>query len=140
MEKKDFDTGEALQENDVISQVMAIVDLDPITREQERNRIAEEHNVRRSVIDQAIKDSKKRQAPGETNEIVSEVEPAKNFVQGDKLLSDIRDTIQKYVILPNGVAEPIAAWVVLTYCYDAFRILPILGIVSPDKRCGKTTL
>lgn len=28
----------------------------------------------------------------------------------------------------------------LTYCFDAFRILPILGVVSPEKRCGKTSL
>jgi len=28
----------------------------------------------------------------------------------------------------------------LTYCYDLFRILPLLGITSPEKRCGKTSL
>ena len=48
--------------------------------------------------------------------------------------------LEKHVILPGGVSEAITAWVILTYCYDAFRILPILGIISPVKRCGKTTL
>ena len=56
------------------------------------------------------------------------------------LLDTISEKISKYVILPDGAREPIATWCVLTYCYDAFRILPILGIVSPTKRCGKTTL
>jgi hypothetical protein len=28
----------------------------------------------------------------------------------------------------------------LTYCPDAFNILPIIGICSPTKQCGKTTL
>jgi len=31
-------------------------------------------------------------------------------------------------------------WTVLTYIYDGFRILPLLGVTSPEKRCGKTTL
>ncbi len=135
-----FDLGESLQKNDLISEVMAIVDLDPLTREQERNRISEEHNVRKSAIDQFIKEFTKRKETGGTTEIVAEIEPAKESISGDKLLSSIKGELLKYVILPSGVAEPISAWIVLTYCYDAFRILPLLGIVSPVKRCGKTTL
>jgi len=140
MEEENFDLGEELQKNDLITQVLAIVDLDPLSREQERNRISGEHNVRKSVIDEFIKELKKREETGGTEEIVSEVEPAEQSISGDKLLSAIRDTLKKYVILPSGVAEPIASWVVLTYCPDAFRILPMLGINSPVKRCGKTTL
>jgi len=119
---------------------LAIIDLDPLTREQERNRLSKEHNVRKSVIDQFIKEQTKQEKAGGTSEIVSEVEPAKNSVDGDDLLLRIRSVLQKHLILPDGVAEPIAAWIVLTYCFDAFRILPLLGIVSPVKRCGKTTL
>jgi len=140
MQEENFDLGEELQKNDLITQVLAIVDLDPLSREQERNRISGEHNVRKSVIDEFIKELKKREETGGTEEIVSEVEPAEQSISGDKLLSAIRDTLKKYVILPSGVAEPIASWVVLTYCPDAFRILPMLGINSPVKRCGKTTL
>jgi len=135
-----FNLSEELQKNDLISEVMAIFDLDPLTREQERNRISEEFNVRKRVIDDFIKGFKKGQKAGGTTEIVTEVEPAVEKILGDKLLSTIRDVLKKHIILPAGVAEPIAAWVVLTYCHNAFRILPILGIVSPVKRCGKTTL
>jgi len=135
-----FNLSEELQKNDLISEVMAIVDLDPLTREQERKRISREFNVRKSAIDNFIKGFKKRQKAGGTKEIVTEVEPALERISGEKLLSTIRDVLKKYIVLPAGVAEPIAAWVVLTYCFDAFRILPILGIISPVKRCGKTTL
>jgi hypothetical protein len=140
MDEENFDLEDELQKNDLITEVMAIVDLDPLTREQERNRISEEHNVRKSAIDQFIKECTKREKTGGTTEIVTEVEPAAESISGDKLLSTIKGALLKYVILPGGAAEPITAWVVLTYCYDAFRILPMLGIASPDKRCGKTTL
>jgi len=140
MQEPSFELGEELQKGDLISEVLAIVDLDPLTREQERNRIADEHNVRKSVIDDFIKDLNKQEKTGGTTEIVSEVEPAKESIDGNRLLSVIKGELLKYVILPSGIAEPIAVWIVLTYCYDAFRILPMLGIVSPVKRCGKTTL
>ena len=137
---ENFDLGDELQKNDLISEVLAIIGLDPLTREQERNRISEEYDVRKSVIDEFIKEKTKQEKTGGTREIVTEVEPSSDSVSGDKLLSAIKGELLKYVILPGGVAEPITAWVVLTYCCDAFRILPMLGIISPDKRCGKTTL
>jgi len=126
--------------SDLINEVLSIIDLDPLTREQERNRISDEHNVRKSVIDQFIKELRKKENVCGTTSIVTEVSPAEVPVDGAELLSTIKKELLKYVILPAGVAEPIAAWIVLTYCYDVFRILPMLGIISPVKRCGKTTL
>ena len=140
MEEQNFDLGEELEKNDLISEVRKIIDLDPLTREQERNRISKEYNVRKSVIDQFIRELAKREKTGGTNEIVTEVQPSDESISGDQLLSAIKTELLKHVILPGGVAEPISAWVVLSYCYDAFRILPMLGVVSPVKRCGKTTL
>jgi len=137
---ENFDLGVELQNNDAVSEVLVIVDLDPITREQERNRIANEYGISKGAIDRFIKEQKKQEKTGGTTEIVTEIEPAEERISGDKLLSTIKEELLKYVILPAGVAEAIAAWVVLTYCYVAFRILPMLGIVSPVKRCGKTTL
>ncbi len=43
-----------------------------------------------------------------------------------------------YMTKPQRIA--CSLWVILTYCYDAFRILPMLGVTSPTKRCGKSTL
>ncbi len=140
MEDQNFDLGEELQKGDLVSEVLAIIDLDPLTREQERNRISKEHNVRKSVIDQFIKELIKREKTGGTTEIVTEVEPYEYEIDGAMLLNSISEELSKYIILPEGAAEAIAAWTVLTYCQDAFRILPLLGIISPVKRCGKTLL
>ena len=139
---ENFDLGKRLEndEKTLEKEVKAIANMDLLTRDVERNRIAKKYGVRKSVIDQYIKEFTKKEETGGTTEIVTEIEPASESISGDKLLSAIKDELLKYMILPAGIAGPITAWVVLTYCYDAFRILPILGIVSPVKRCGKTNL
>jgi putative DNA primase/helicase len=142
LQEKSFNLGAELQKTDsgLIDEVLAIIELDPLTREKERTRISKKYNVRKKAIDLYIAEFINQKKIGGTTEIVTETEPASKSISGDELLSAIRDELLKYIILPCGIAEPIAAWVVLTYCYDAFRILPMLGIISPVKRCGKTTL
>lgn len=140
MQEQSFDLGEELQENDLYARLIAYSEMDPVDREIERKQISKEFNVRVSFIDKWISDREKEEKTAGTTEIVTEIEPASESISGDKLLSAIKRELLKYIILPGGVAEPITAWIVLTYCYDAFRILPMLGITSPVKRCGKTTL
>ena len=142
MKEEKFDLAAELQKTDsgLINEVLALVELDPLTREKERTRISKKYNVRKKAIDLYIAEFINQKKIGGTTEIVAETEPANKSVSGNELLSAIRDELLKYIILPGGIAEPIAAWVVLTYCYNAFRILPMLGIISPVKRCGKTTL
>ena len=61
-------------------------------------------------------------------------------VNGAELLEEISSTMSRFVVLPEFMDNVLALWVMLTYCYDNFRILPQLAIYSPEKRCGKTTL
>jgi putative DNA primase/helicase len=138
----DFNLADELEKQDTGLEraVKAIAGLPILQREIERKRLAKEYDVRKSTIDQYIKEFTKKEESGGTADVVTEVEPFEGEVDGAMLLDTISKEISKYVILPNGAREPIAAWCVLTYAYDAFRILPILGIVSPTKRCGKTTL
>jgi len=139
---ENFDLGTQLEsdEKTLEEEVKAIANMDLLTREVERNRIAKEYNVRVSIVDLYIKEFTKKEETGGTTEVVTDVEPFEGEVDGAMLLSAISEELSKYVILPDGAAEPIAAWTVLTYCPDSFRILPNLGITSPVKRCGKTTL
>jgi Protein of unknown function (DUF3631) len=44
------------------------------------------------------------------------------------------------MVLDVGEADTLALWTVGTHVYDAFVVFPRLGITSPAKRCGKTTL
>jgi Protein of unknown function (DUF3631)/Domain of unknown function (DUF3854) len=72
--------------------------------------------------------------------IISDPEPWSDEVDGAKLLSDICSVVRTYVSLTENEAITVALWVMLTHVEAYVDTLPILGITSPEKRCGKTTL
>ena len=49
-------------------------------------------------------------------------------------------TILKHVVLPVESAVSIALWILHTHAIDAAQITPRLAVISPEKRCGKSTL
>ena len=68
------------------------------------------------------------------------VEPWETPIHGPGLLDAIRSVIIRYVVCPPHAAEALALWVVHTYAFPLRRVTTYLGVVSPEKRCGKTTL
>jgi hypothetical protein len=133
------DRAEQKTDSGLMDEISAIAGMNLIARELERNKIAEKYNIRKSVIDQFLKALEKERDAG-TTEIVTPAVAWETAVDGAGVLADIKALLNKHIVLPDGTADAIAAWVLLTYSFDAFRILPILGVVSPEKRCGKTTL
>lgn len=69
-----------------------------------------------------------------------EIEPWDEPVDGVGLAAELVKTITRYVILPEGGATACALWVLHAHAHDAAQVSPILGITSPEKRCGKSTL
>ena len=63
-------------------------------------------------------------------------------VGGAKLnqANDLVAIFTRYVILPKHAAEALALWVVHAWAFDAWDISPFMVIISPEKRCGKTTV
>ena len=61
-------------------------------------------------------------------------------MNGAALLDESVSGIRRYVVLPEHVARACACWVVHTYLAEHFLVSPRLGISSPTKGCGKTTL
>lgn len=66
--------------------------------------------------------------------------PWETAVNGDTLLAEIEALFSMYVFLPAGASTALALWTVHTYANEAAQHFPILSAVSPQKRCGKTTL
>jgi hypothetical protein len=56
------------------------------------------------------------------------------------LLDELASLLAKFVILPQFGADTLALWVVHTYAFHLRDVTTYLGIESPEKRCGKTTL
>jgi hypothetical protein len=68
------------------------------------------------------------------------IEPWPEPVEGATLLDAIVDVVKRHVVLSHAQAVAIALWIMLTHTEAFVDVLPILGVTSPQKRCGKTTL
>ncbi|MEO1945122.1 MAG: DUF3631 domain-containing protein [Candidatus Thioglobus sp.] len=75
-----------------------------------------------------------------SNNIVQTDKPYVGAVRIEDVLIDIQALVEKYMSLPKGSSVTMALWIAGTYVYDDFLIFPKLSIISPEKRCGKTTL
>ena len=47
---------------------------------------------------------------------------------------------RRYIVLPKGAGEALALWTLHAWTADAGDISPFLVLVSPTKRCGKTSV
>ena len=68
------------------------------------------------------------------------VEPWPEPVDGAGLLEELRQILRRYVVLPPTAPETLALWVVHTYAFELRNVSTYIGLGSPQKRCGKTTL
>jgi putative DNA primase/helicase len=69
-----------------------------------------------------------------------EVTPWAEPLRGEALLTEIEAAIRKHVVVPGDAASAMALWILHTHAIDAAEISPRLAIVSPTKRCGKSTV
>ena len=65
--------------------------------------------------------------------------PWEEPVDGLELLDELRDTFTRHLILPDHAAPTLALWVLHTYSFELGDIAAYLALLSPEKRCGKTT-
>jgi hypothetical protein len=88
----------------------------------------------------AVKTVREKKEPKKESLVLSDPEPWPEEVDGESLLRELRNRYEAHLALPEGAATTLAVWTLYTYVFDAFVISPILGITSPEKGCGKTTL
>lgn len=116
--------------------------LSPLEYDQVREEEAKRIKVRAATLDKAVHQARKGQTgDGEqATPLVEGVEPWEEPVDGGELLAEIKATLTRYMVLPDGAAVALPLWTLGSYCFDAFRIWPKLCLTSPEKRCGKSTL
>ncbi len=61
-------------------------------------------------------------------------------VDGASLLNEIAATLARFISAAEAVYRTLALWVLYSHSFNVFDVSPLLAIVSPEKRCGKTTL
>lgn len=67
------------------------------------------------------------------------VEPWSDPVDGDDLLDRIAARFKRHLALPDHADHAMALWVLHTWLFQSSFITPRLALISPVKRCGKTT-
>ena len=88
-------------------------------------------------------------APGanQNNELVGRavpcappMNPNPNQTDAPLLLDQLAQIFSRHVVLPKWAPEALALWTAHTYAFELRDVSTYLGVESPEKRCGKTTL
>jgi hypothetical protein len=114
--------------------------LDALEYELQRDTAAAGLGVRVSALDKLVKG--RRAAMEEENAALPHwnVEPSGEPVDGAALLNRLRQVFRRYVVLPKGADIALPLWVLHAWTMDAGDISPLMVLVSPTKRCGKTSV
>jgi putative DNA primase/helicase len=113
----------------------------PLDYELVREAEAEKLGVRVSALDDAVRMQRGGDADGVgQTPIFQEIEPWGAEVDGAQLLDDLAASVRRFVVLPKHADKTVALWVLFTYLIDSVDTAPLLALLSPEKRCGKTTL
>lgn len=128
----------------------ALLGVDRLTREAWRTKAVTDLNLLKltkaqaeALLNEALADVQRDQ-PGDSGQgqviTFTDADPWPEPVDGPQLLDDITGLIERFIVIAPEAARAVALWVLLTYVFDAFDIVPILTVQSPTKRCGKTRL
>jgi len=118
-------------------------DLDPLRREAAKSEVIgllASKKVKRAsrLVDIAAGDGGKVEEADTS--FLQDVKPWGDVVKGSELLDLVHAAIKDYVVMPDAGLIATTLWCVFAHAHDAFQISPLLAAVSPEKRCGKTTL
>lgn len=134
---------QALEKEKLNKTLQDLAALPPIEYDQQREAMAQKLGVRVSTLDVEVEVEVAKLRGGlaedKADEVVEEIPPHDEPVDGTELLNGMVRTISRHVALPQGSATTLALWALGTYCMDALRLWPKLLFNSPEKRCGKST-
>jgi putative DNA primase/helicase len=108
--------------------------------DRRRKSAAEQLGIKVDTLDRVVRDHRAQNE--EDNEALPhwKVESLPDPVDGAALLNAIRQIFRRYIILPKDADIALALWVLHTWTMDAGDISPFMVLVSPTKRCGKTSV
>jgi putative DNA primase/helicase len=132
---------------DTDAEIARLAKLSLLEYEQQRKQAAETLNVRGSILDRLVQAERdklglnKDDGGGKQGHAISFPEPLpwEHPVDGAALLDALAKAMRDHVVMPEHSADMVALWCVHTYLLGCFTVSPRLAIVSPTKRCGKTT-
>ena len=124
-------------DNPVIGELAS---LDALEYELQRDTAAAGLGIRVSALDKLVKGWRAATQSESTALPHWNVEPSAEPVDGAALLNNLRRVFRGYVVLPKGADIALPLWVLHAWTMDAGDISPLMVLVSPTKRCGKTSV
>ena len=119
--------------------LLELASMHPIEYDKIRKETAKKMGVQVKTLDCEVK-SIRETLDDDTDSIFETLEPWPEEVDIADLLSEIKGIVESFVVLQEGSPIALPLWIAGTYVYEPLRIFPKLMVVSPEKRCGKTTL
>src|SRR5262249_27330620 len=122
------------------AEIERLAKLPKLEYDREREDAAARLGVRVATLDNVVRD--KRASAHDDAATLSHwrVEPSPVPVDGTALLDRLRQIFRRYIVLPKGADIALALWVLHAWTYDAGDISPFMVLVSPTRRCGKTSV
>lgn len=118
--------------------------LSPIEYDQKREAAAKQMGCRVATLDAEVEKLRPQQAnPTATQGAAVVCADPQSWgapVEGKALADGLEEVFKRHVVLPDHGAVALALWTIHTHALDVFNVSPYLGITSPEKGCGKTTL
>lgn len=78
--------------------------------------------------------------PSGESVLFTAIEPWLEPVSGADLLNELVQYVRRHAVVSEHQAIAIALFVLHTYLLDYVGVSPVLALLSPEKRCGKTTI
>jgi putative DNA primase/helicase len=122
--------------------VAALARKDHTEYDRVRSEVAETLGIRVGTLDDKVETIRKKVEKDSAGHALPHwiVESWPNPVDGADLLDSIRRVFSRYIVLPKGADIALPLWVLHAWTFDAGDISPLMVLVSPTKRCGKTSL
>jgi Protein of unknown function (DUF3631) len=122
------------------AKITALTELDELAYQRRRVSEAKAMGITAAALDKLVR---RRRAEVKKNAAALphwRVDPWDAAVSGAELLDEIEKTLCRYIVLPQGAGEALALWTLHAWTMDAGDISPFLVLISPTKRCGKTSV
>lgn len=112
---------------------LSLMEYDRIRKEQ-----AKALGVRESTLDKMVADLRRDSTDAGLD--FADVEPWADRIAPAALLSEVSDTVRRFIICQPETAHAVALWVGMTWLMDVVQVAPLAVITAPEKRCGKSLL
>ena len=123
------------------AEICRLATLAPIAYDQKREAAAKAIGCRLSTLDEMVQAHRPLpDAAAGRSVSLPAVDLWPDPVPAAALLDELTETIRRHVILNPSAAAVVALWIAHTWVACCFQHTPRLGITSPARRCGKSTL